>query len=324
MEETVLCNMKKKSLVASIICAVAMVATYAFLSPSEFLVTTLVGIYSLVMFLRLKGKTAMTKDIKNLVLFVNILMVCYNLAKLTMYSSFYSGWDLLASFITLTWHIVNVIYVYKLFRGKANLETKTYTIATIAQLVLMVAVAILSRQYWAWGNVAYAVMCFVFSMFIKEYAKISNGKDEYSKETLAVLTIDEDEDFKALELKKKRWKLAGHILLAVVIGVFMAVSEWFGCALVTAIIVTVAPLVYIYRLGNAINEPKGMLYISFFIPLVGMILYLIYVRNVKALGNACGKAALLGLLMLLIYVVTVGPFVFGGIVTATRALVAIL
>ena len=82
MEEKVLCKLKKKSLFALIICAIAMLVTIVFTSPSEFLVTTIIGIYSLLAYLRLKGKKTEVKDLKNLVLLVNVLMICYNLLQL--------------------------------------------------------------------------------------------------------------------------------------------------------------------------------------------------------------------------------------------------
>ena len=111
MEEKVLCKMKKASLFALIVCAVAMIVTIACASPSEFLVTSIIGIYSLLTFLRIKGKKAEVKDLKNLVLFVNILMVCYNLLKLIFVHNYVSGWELVVSFVMLVGYIINTIYI---------------------------------------------------------------------------------------------------------------------------------------------------------------------------------------------------------------------
>ncbi len=316
MEEKVLCRMKKSSLFALIVCAVAMIVTIACASPSEFLVTTIIGIYSLLTFLRIKGKKAEVKDLKNLMLFVNILMVCYNLLKLIFIHNYISGWELVVSFVMLVGYIINTIYIYELYRGQMRLEKKVFNIALGIQFVLLVLAGILSKQYWAWGNVAFAVMSLVFAKFINAYAGVAGYTYEYKKEDLALIGIEEDIAFKSLPLKKRVWKLIGHIVLGVIFAIPMLLNEWIGCAAVVTVILFIAPLVYIYRLGNVINEPKGMLYISYFIPLVGMILYLIYVRNVKALGNACGKAALLGLIMPLVIGLAVGVFVGGMAATS--------
>lgn len=68
---------------------------------------------------------------------------------------------------------------------------------------------------------------------------------------------------------------------------------------ITIVLVTISVVAYIcnyiYRLGNKINEPKGLLYLSFFIPLVGLILYCVYIRNSEKLGKSCGKLALIGI-----------------------------
>lgn len=68
---------------------------------------------------------------------------------------------------------------------------------------------------------------------------------------------------------------------------------------VTIVLITISIIVYIcnyiYRLGNKISEPKGLLYLSFFIPLVGLILYCVYIRNSEKLGKSCGKLALIGI-----------------------------
>lgn len=68
---------------------------------------------------------------------------------------------------------------------------------------------------------------------------------------------------------------------------------------VTIVLITISVIVYIcnyiYRLGNKINEPKGLLYLSFFIPVVGLILYCVYIRSSEKLGKNCGKLALIGI-----------------------------
>ncbi len=324
MEEKVLCKLRKKSLFALIVCAIAMVLTIAFASPSEFLVTTIIGIYSLLAYLRLKGKKAEVRDLKNLVLVINVLMICYNLLQLVLLHNYISGWGMLMAFVMLVGYIVTTIYMYELFRGKMSLERKVVKTALLLQLVLVVLAAILSKQYWAWGNVAFVVMSLVFSKFLKAYSAVASFAEENKKEDLVALGVDEDIAFKNLSTKKRVWKLVGHIVLGIVFAIPMLLNEWIGCAVVAGVIVFVAPLVYIYRLGNAINEPKGMLYISYFIPLVGMILYLIYVRNVKALGNACGKSALLSLVIWGILGIVVGIFVAGYAATVSLSVMPIM
>lgn len=324
MEEKVLCKLKKKSLFALIICAIAMLVTIVFTSPSEFLVTTIIGIYSLLAYLRLKGKKTEVKDLKNLVLLVNVLMICYNLLQLIFLHNYISGWGVLIAFVMLVGYIVTTIYIYELFRGKMRLENKVFKTSLFLQLVLVVLAAILSKQYWVWGNVAFVLMSLAFARFLKAYSTVAGFVEENKNEDIVALGIDEDVAFKNLPTKKRVWKLIGHIVLGIVFSIPMLLNEWIGCAIVAGTIVFVAPLVYIYRLGNAINEPKGMLYISYFIPLVGMILYLIYVRNVKALGNACGKAALLSLVIWGILGVVVGIFVVGYAATLSYSVMPIM
>lgn len=54
-------------------------------------------------------------------------------------------------------------------------------------------------------------------------------------------------------------------------------------------------IIYINKLGNKINQPKGLLYISAFIPIIGLVLYCVYVKKEEELGVNCGKLALIGI-----------------------------
>lgn len=54
-------------------------------------------------------------------------------------------------------------------------------------------------------------------------------------------------------------------------------------------------IIYINKLGNKINQPKGLLYISAFIPIIGLVLYCAYVKKEEELGVNCGKLALIGI-----------------------------
>ena len=311
MEEKVLKKIKGNALFSLIITILAVIAALVFASPAEYLTLGVMGTYLLLAFLRLSGKKTEVKDLKNLLVYTNILMVCFNLIKLIFIHDIYSGWDLLVSFVLVTYYMVNTVYVYGLFRGKMGLDTKVINTSAILQVALILVAAVMSRQYWAWGNVAFAVAAFTFTRYLIRYRSVANNSSEYNEEALRMLGVNEDNAFRCLTKSKKIWKNVGHVVLALVVGLVMAIEEWVGVVLMISIILFVAPLIYIYRLGNAIGEPKGMLYISYFIPLVGMILYLIYVRNVKALGNACGKAALLGLIMPVAAVVLMAGVVYG-------------
>lgn len=62
-------------------------------------------------------------------------------------------------------------------------------------------------------------------------------------------------------------------------------------------------LYYIAKLGNKLNQPKGLLYLSFFIPLVGLILYCVYIKKEAELGKSCGKLAIFGITLPIIFVI---------------------
>ena len=75
-------------------------------------------------------------------------------------------------------------------------------------------------------------------------------------------------------------------------------------------------LYYTSKLANKINEPKGLLYISLLIPLAGLILYCVYIKKNEELGKACGKLAILGITMPLVFFTIT---FFGGMLSALNA-----
>lgn len=79
-----------------------------------------------------------------------------------------------------------------------------------------------------------------------------------------------------------------------------------GVSFVVSIGYIVFLLLYTSKLGTKINEPKGLLYLSLLIPLVGLILYCVYIKKNEKLGKACGKLAILGITM---------PMIFSGILS---------
>ena len=77
------------------------------------------------------------------------------------------------------------------------------------------------------------------------------------------------------------------------VNVYSLILSMLPIVIIIAFIIGI--IIYIYKLGEKINQPKGLLYISLFIPLAGLILYCVYIKKEEQLGKSCGKLALIGL-----------------------------
>jgi len=75
-----------------------------------------------------------------------------------------------------------------------------------------------------------------------------------------------------------------------------------GASFIAIIGYLVFLLLYTSKLGTKINEPKGLLYLSFLIPLAGLILYCVYIKKNEKLGKACGKLAIFGVTMPIVFI----------------------
>lgn len=290
-------NLINKKIISSLILTVisAIICTML-MFPAETVVLCITAIYLLMTHLKIKGNKVEIKDFKNLVVFANAILGCFNLIKVIFMQRYFSGAEIVASAILATYYVLNTLFVHGLFKGEQHIKSKTMNIVSILQLILLVLLAIRSDQYWIWGNVAFAIAACSFTAYFISYKNISE-KTEEDIEIISLLGINEDNENKQTAKNKKTWQKVVYVLVVLMLGLITACQETLGAMLIVLVIFFVEPLIYIYRLGDEIKEPKGMLYISYFMPLVGMILYLIYVRTVSKLGNACGKAALLGVIM---------------------------
>lgn len=79
--------------------------------------------------------------------------------------------------------------------------------------------------------------------------------------------------------------------------------------IILCIAIYVCFIVYINDLGNEIKQPKGLLYISAFMPIIGLVLYCVYVKKEEELGVNCGQLALIGIALSLICLFLM--FIFG-------------
>lgn len=231
----------------------------------------------------------------------NILIVGVFLLLLSYFQNIMFNKFLLVQVICLSIIIVYLLKIFKIVEWKVN--NKLFVVACIFLLIC--------SEYYLWFKALIFIAELLVIPYFYNYNNLYREKEKKN--------VDKETNGKNIK------QLIIYLMIALLIYTFNDVSNagthnisglymldtlrLFFTPVIMVILGILGIIIYINKLGNKIKEPKGLLYLSFFIPLVGLILYCVHIRKNEALGKACGKLTIIGWLFPFIMIIPFIPII---------------